>query len=281
MNDEWTLGFVGAGVMAEVMLGGLLDDGVLPPIRIIASDRRDARLTGLQDRYAIRTTTDNAAVAAAADVLVLAVKPQNLASVMTGLRGHIPEDTLVLSIIAGAGLRLIQEGLRHDKVARCMPNLPCRIRKGMTVWTVPVDTTSTMRHRVQTILGVMGSEVYVDDEGHVDRATAVNGTGPAIVAEFVKAMFEAAVFIGESRGVAHETVLATVIGTAEMIRQSDEMHVAQIIDEVTSPGGTTSRALQVLKKGNFQATLTDSIDAAYQRTVELGAALDVTVGREA
>ncbi|MEC7948447.1 MAG: pyrroline-5-carboxylate reductase [Myxococcota bacterium] len=281
MNDEWTLGFVGAGVMAEVMLGGLLDDGVLPPIRIIASDRRDARLTELQDRYAIRTTTDNTAVAAAADVLVLAVKPQNLASVMAGLRGQIPEDTLVLSIIAGAGLRLIQDGLRHDKVARCMPNLPCRIRKGMTVWTVPVDTTTTMRHRVRTILGVMGSEVYVDDEGHVDRATAVNGTGPAIVAEFVKAMFEAAVFIGESRGVAHETVLATVIGTAEMIRQSDEMHVAQIIDEVTSPGGTTSLALQVLKKGNFQATLTDSIDAAYQRTVELGAALDVTVDQEA
>lgn len=280
MSDDWTLGFIGAGVMAEVMLGGLLDEGVLPPIHIIASDRREARLADLQDRFSIRTTTDNGEVASEADVLVLAVKPQNLAAVMRGLRGKIPEETLVLSIIAGAGLRLIQDGLQHEKVARCMPNLPCRIRQGMTVWTVPADTPPTPRHRVRTILGVMGGEVYVDDEGHVDRATAVNGTGPAIVAEFVKAMFEAAVFIGESRGVAHETVLATVIGTAEMIRQSDDMHVAQIIDEVTSPGGTTSRALQVLKKGQFQATLTDSIDAAYQRTIELGTALEQRVRTE-
>lgn len=281
MNDEWTLGFVGAGVMAEVMLGGLLDEGVLPPVHILASDRREARLADLRDRFLIRTTTDNAEVAAEADVLVLAVKPQNLAAVMRELRGSLRPETLVLSIIAGAGLQLIQDGLSHDLVARCMPNLPCRIRKGMTVWTVPAGTSATARHRVHTILGVMGGEVYVDDEGHVDRATAVNGTGPAIVAEFVKAMFEAAVFIGESRGVAHETVLATVIGTAEMIRQSDDLHVAQIIDEVTSPGGTTSRALQVLKKGQFQATLTDSIDAAYQRTVELGAALEAKVQAEA
>lgn len=280
MNDDWTLGFVGAGVMAEVMLGGLLDEGVLPPIHIIASDRRAARLADLEARYCIRSSGDNATVAAEADVLVLAVKPQNLAVVMRGLRGRIPPETLVLSIIAGAGIRLIQDGLGHDKVARCMPNLPCRIRRGMTVWTVPPDTTPTARHRVRTILGVMGSEVYVDDEGHVDRATAVNGTGPAIVAEFVKAMFEAAVFIGESRDVAHETVLATLIGTAEMIRQSEDMHVAQIIDEVTSPGGTTSRALQVLKKGQFQATLTESIDAAYQRTIELGAALERSVRAE-
>jgi len=280
MSDAWTLGFVGAGVMAEVMLGGLLDESVIPPEHILASDRRASRLAELQERFAVRTTTDNAVVAAEADVLVLAVKPQNLAAVMAELRGHIRPGTLVLSIIAGAGLRLIQDGLAHERVARCMPNLPCRIRQGMTVWTVPPGTSDTARQRVRTILGVMGSEVYVDEESHVDRATAVNGTGPAIVAEFVKAMFEAAVFIGESRGVAHETVLATVIGTAEMIRQSDDMHVAQIIDEVTSPGGTTSRALQVLKKGQFQATLTESIDAAYQRTVELGAALEARVQAE-
>ena len=111
MSDDWTLGFIGAGVMAEVMLGGLLDEGVLPPIHIIASDRREARLADLQDRFSIRTTTDNGEVASEADVLVLAVKPQNLAAVMRGLRGKIPEDTLVLSIIAGANLAA---GLLHE-----------------------------------------------------------------------------------------------------------------------------------------------------------------------
>jgi pyrroline-5-carboxylate reductase len=273
---DWTLGFVGAGVMAEVMITGLLEEGVLPPIQIIASDRRQARLDMLDDSYGIRTTQDNAAAAREADVLVLAIKPQNLRSVLAELKGTLPPETLVLSIIAGARIGLIQDGLDHRKVARCMPNLPCRIRKGMTVWTVPAEATGSERERVRTILGVMGQEIRVDDESHVDRATAVNGTGPAIVAEFVKAMFEAAVFVGESRTIAHDTVLATVIGTAEMIRASggDGVHVAHIIDEVTSPGGTTSRALQVLKKGQFQATLTDAIDAAYERTKALGAALE-------
>jgi pyrroline-5-carboxylate reductase len=273
---DWSLGFVGAGVMAEVMIAGLLEEGVLPPIQIVASDRREGRLAELRERYDIRTTTDNGAVAAEADVLVLAVKPQNLGQVLPELQGRLGPDAIVLSIIAGARTARIRAGLGHGKVARCMPNLPCRIRRGMTVWTVPDDTPRTDRERIRTILGVMGDEVFVDDESHVDRATAVNGTGPAIVAEFVKSMMEAAVFIGESRDVAHDTVLATVIGTAEMIRRSaeDGVHVAQIIDEVTSPGGTTSRALQTLKKGQFQATLTDAIDAAYQRTVALGAALE-------
>lgn len=268
---DWTLGLVGAGVMAEVVMAGLLADGVLPPERITASDRRSERLTELSERYGVRTTRINVE-AARADVVVLAVKPQNLDQVLPELHGHLREDTLVISIIAGAPTARLQGGLGHHLVCRCMPNLPCRIRRGMTVWTLPAGTGAPVHERVRTILGVMGEQLYVSEESHVDRATAVNGTGPAIVAEFVKAMMEAAVYIGQSRGVAHDTVLATVIGTAEMIRQSGDggVHVAQLIDEVTSPGGTTSRALQHLKKGQFQATLTEAVDAAYQRTLALG-----------
>jgi pyrroline-5-carboxylate reductase len=147
----------------------------------------------------------------------------------------------------------------------------------MTEWSAPAEASALDRDRVRTILRPMGDEVFVDDESHVDRATAVSGSGPAIVAAFVQAMFEAAVYVGESRGVAHDTVLATVIGTAELIRaagRDGEVHVAQLIDEVTSPGGTTSRALQVLKRGQFGATVTEAVDAAYSRTVELGDALE-------
>jgi len=136
--------------------------------------------------------------------------------------------------------------------------------------------------RIRQILGVMGEELQVDDESHVDRATAVNGTGPAIVAQFVKAMLEAATFIGEPRSVAQQTVLATIAGTAEMIRQAaDEgKHVAQLIDEVTSPGGTTSRALQVMKQGRFSAVLTDAISAAHERTIALGQSLEESLDAE-
>ncbi|MCB9745933.1 MAG: pyrroline-5-carboxylate reductase [Alphaproteobacteria bacterium] len=274
MSDVWTLGFIGAGVMAETMIAGVLSQGVIPAERVLASDPNPARREELQARHGLVASADNHGVAAQADLLVLAVKPQNLKAVFTDLKGRIKPDAQLLSIVAGASIEALRRGLDHLHVARAMPNLPCRLHKGMTVWT---GAEGLRAQRIQQVLEGMGQQIRVDSEGHVDRATAVNGTGPAIVAEFVKAMFEAATFLGQPRDLAHETVLATVLGTAEMIRQSDG-HVAQLIDEVTSPGGTTSRALQVLKRGSFSAVVTESFDAAYQRTLELGASLEDSLG---
>ena len=272
----WTLGFVGCGVMAEVMIAGILDEGLLTADRIIASNRRESRGSELRARYGIRTTTSNREVINESHMAVLSVKPQSLAKVMSELKGGVNADVTVLSIVAGASMGAIQRGLDHKRVARCMPNLPCRIREGMTVWTASEDIDDSSAERIERVLGVMGGVVRVIDEGHVDMATAVNGTGPAIVAQFVKAMLEAAAYIGESRSVAKETVLATMVGTAKMLQESDG-HIASLIDEVTSPGGTTSRALQVLKRGRFSAVLAESIEAAHERTKELGAQLDSEV----
>ena len=265
--------------MAEVMIDGILDQGLLQPQDIIASDHNPTRLAHVAARHAIRTATDNRKTAQAADVLLLAVKPQNLAEVLQELRGRIPASATVLSIVAGASMRALRTGLAHEHVVRCMPNLPCRVRRGMTVWTARGDRAD--HERTRTLLGVMGQELYVEHEAQVDQATAVNGTGPAIVAEFVKAMVEAAAYIGEPREVAHETVLATLIGTAEMIRSAgrDGTHVAELIDAVTSPGGTTSRALQVMKQGRFSAVVTEAIDAAHSRTLELGQRLEADLAR--
>jgi pyrroline-5-carboxylate reductase len=273
---DWSIGFIGAGVMAEVMIAGLLEEGVLPPFRIQASDPNAARRASLADQHGVTVWDDNVRVAADVDLLVLAVKPQSLGRVLPQIRGHLSDSTVVLSIVAGASMRVLTTGLATERVVRCMPNLPCRIRQGMTVWFAPPALDDLDRRRVQQALGVMGREVAVGDETQVDRATAVSGTGPAIVGEFVKSMLEAATFIGENRSVAQETVLSTVLGTAEMIRRAadDGVHVAQLIDEVTSPGGTTSRSLQVLKRGGFHATVTDAVAAAYERTQQLGAALE-------
>ncbi len=272
--ENWSIGFVGAGVMAETMVQGLLAEGVAPG-RIVASHRRAERVAELA-ALGIRATLDNRE-AAGADVVVISVKPQTLLGVLAGISGAIRPDALVVSIVAGARVRVLQTTTGHDRIVRCMPNLPCRIRRGMTVWSASAPVTAEDRARVAAILGVMGKHIEVEDEGHVDRATAVNGTGPAIVAHFVKAFIEAAGYIGEPRGVARETVLETLLGTAEMIRQN-EGHIAELIDEVTSPGGTTSRALQVLKNGRFSAVLTESVDAAYQRTRELGDVLEAAAG---
>lgn len=266
MVGTWSLGFVGTGVMAEVMLAALLDEGMAPD-RVLASHHRADRAAELTARYGVRTTLDNRE-AAACDVVVLAVKPQRLGVVAKGLAGAIPERTLVLSIVAGATVEVLQRALDHRRVVRAMPNLPARIRRGMTVWAAPADADAEDLARVAAVLGCIGEEIRVDDEENVDRATAISGTGPAIVAHFVKAYLEAANYVGEPRDVGRRTVLATLAGTLEMLRQEDA-HVAELIDEVASPGGTTTRALQVLKNGRFSAVLTEAVDAAYQRTKEV------------
>jgi pyrroline-5-carboxylate reductase len=272
---HWTLGFIGAGVMAETMIAGVIEGGGFSPDRVLVADPNPSRREHLA-RRGVRVTANNREVTATAQLIVLAVKPQSLPSVFADVRGEIPPETPLLSIVAGASTRSLARGLRHDRVARAMPNLPCRVHRGMTIWS---GASGRDAERIELVLRGMGQARQVDSESDVDRATAVSGTGPAIVAEFVKSMVDAANYVGLPRELAYEAVLATVAGTAEMIRSSD-VHVAQLIDEVTSPAGTTSRALQVLKKDRFGAAVTDGVDAAYQRTLELGRALEERLAEE-
>lgn len=267
------IGFVGSGVMAGVMINGLLTREVFAPGDIWAAGPRQARAEELEGLYGIHATTDNLAAVEQADIVVLAVKPQSLAKVLRQVQPAIRHDHLVMSIVAGARMGCIGSALAHPAIVRCMPNLPCQIHRGMTIWTATAEVAPPARDSVRSILQTMGKEIYVPDEIDVDRATAVNGTGPAIIAHFVKALEDAANFIGESRDLARQSVLQTIIGTAEMILAS-RRHVVELIDGVTSPGGTTSRALHVLQQGRFAAVLTDAIEAAFRRSVELGVQLD-------
>ena len=286
-GESLSIGFVGSGVMAEVMIDGLLRRQLVAPADIWAAGPRLERAEQLAARHGIHATVDSLEAVAAVDLVVLAVKPQTLAKVLHQLRGAIRQEQLVLSIVAGARMGVIGTALGHPAIVRCMPNLPCQIHRGMTIWTATAEVSEAARARVRRILQTMGREIYVPDELDVDRATAVNGTGPAIIAHFVKALEDAANFIGESRELGRQSVLQTIIGTAEMILASDR-HVAELIDGVTSPGGTTSRALHVLQHGRFTAVLTDAIEAAFRRTLELGVNLEEQVrqlegrpGREA
>lgn len=265
--------FIGSGVMAEAMISGIISRQVVPPTHVWASGPRQERAIRLAEYYGIRSGTDNAEAVQHSDVIVLSVKPQTLPKVLRELRPHIRPDHLVMSVVAGARIHNIGKTLRHPAVVRCMPNLPCQIHRGMTIWTASEEVSAAHRAFVQRMLQTVGKELYVQEELDVDRATAVNGTGPAIIAYFVKALEDGANFIGESRSLARQSVLQTIIGTAEMILQSDR-HIAELIDGVTSPGGTTSRALHVLQRGQFSATVTDAIDAAFQRSVEMGHGLD-------
>jgi pyrroline-5-carboxylate reductase len=269
----FSIGFVGSGVMAEAMIRGLLSRRVADAESVWAAGPREERAAELRGRYGIHASTDNLAVLRASDIVVLSIKPQILPAVLQQLRDVVRKDQLVVSILAGARMATIARGLQHPAVVRCMPNLPCQIHKGMTIWSATPEVSEEARQRVRSLLQPMGREIFVKDETDVDRATAINGTGPALIAHFVKALEDAANFIGESRALARESVLQTILGTAEMIGSSDR-HVADLIDSVTSPGGTTSRALHVLQQGRFAATLTEAIDAAYRRSVEMGDQID-------
>ena len=178
------IAFIGSGVMAEVMINGLLTRNVTSPDRIFAAGPRPERAEQLIATYGVRAGTNNVEAAENADIVVLSVKPQTLAKVLRQIRKSIRQEHLVMSVIAGARMATIGNMLGHPAIVRCMPNLPCQIHRGMTIWTAAPEVSEPVRENVRSILQTMGKEIYVPEETDVDRATAVNGTGPALIAHF-------------------------------------------------------------------------------------------------
>ena len=263
------LAFVGAGVMGEAIIGGLLARHNLAPARITASDPNQARLDVLRDALHIHTTRDNAAAAGRGQIVVLAVKPQALAEVFDELRGRIQPQTLVLSIVAGAAIETIAKGLDHRAIVRTMPNTPAQIGEGMTVWTATPEVSDAQRDQATAIVAALGQEMYVRDERFLDMATAICGSGPAYVFLFMEALTDAAVHLGFSRGAARRLVVQTLRGSAIFAERSST-HLADMRNQVTSPGGTSAEALYQLEKGSFRTVLSKAVRAAYQRSVALG-----------
>jgi pyrroline-5-carboxylate reductase len=269
MLTDTTIAFVGSGSMAEAMIAGSLAQKLFPPDAIVASGPRSERGDALQQRYAIRTMTDNRAAVRGAGLVVLAIKPQVLQTVGQELRGYIAPDTLVLSILAGTHIETIAQSLLHSAVIRAMPNTPAQIGQGITVWTAAPAVTSAQRKQAELILGACGPQIFVGEEDYLDMATALSGNGPAYVFLFMEAMVDAGVHLGFSRQVAEQLVLQTVKGTAEYAMRS-EGHLARLRNQVTSPGGTSAEALYYLEKAGFRTALSRAIWAGYQRAVQLG-----------
>src|SRR5512143_427514 len=260
--------FVGPGVMAEAMIAGLLRQALSKPENLMAAGPRPERGSELSGKYGIRATTDNAAAVSQADVIVLSVKPQRLSEVMKGLR-IIPPEALVLSIVAGASIRKISAGLKHKAIVRSMPNTPGQIGEGITVWTASPEVSEEQQQMAQQILGALGEQVFVEDEGYLDMATALSGTGPAYVFLFTEALIDAGVHMGFPRRIAEQLVLQTIKGSAAFYEQA-ERHPATLRNQVTSPGGTSAEALYYLEKAGFRTAISRAVWAAYQRSLELG-----------
>jgi pyrroline-5-carboxylate reductase len=262
------IAFIGPGVMAEAMIAGLLRQKLAQPQNITAAGPRPERGKELQTKYGIQGTVDNASAVSQADVVVLSIKPQRLSEVMKGLRNIRPE-ALVLSIIAGASIKKIATGLKHKAVVRSMPNTPGQIGEGVTVWTASADASAEQREIAGQILGALGTQVFVEDEGYLDMATALSGTGPAYVFLFTEALIDAGVHMGFPRRISEQLVLQTIKGSADFYEQA-ERHPATLRNQVTSPGGTSAEALYYLEKAGFRTAISRAVWAAYQRSLELG-----------
>jgi pyrroline-5-carboxylate reductase len=261
--------FIGGGNMARSLVGGLVADGVSPG-RLGAAEPDDARRAALQRDFGIEVFADNAAAAAQAEVVVLAVKPQVMPqaarAVAPALAGRRP---LVISIAAGIRTAELARWLGAGAaVVRAMPNTPALLGCGATVLYAGEDVAPAQRELAESILRAVGSVSWVEREDQMDAVTALSGSGPAYFFLLIEAMADAAAELGLPPDLAGLLAVETALGAARMALESDEP-VAALRRRVTSPGGTTEAALAALEAGDFRTLVATALQRAEARSREL------------
>lgn len=268
MADAPVLAIIGAGVMGETVLSGLIRAG-WDAGRIVATDRRPERREELTARYGI-TMLENDEAAARADTVIVVVKPQDMAELLTEISGALRPGTLVVSLAAGVDVASIESRLGVAiPVVRVMPNTPALVDQGMAAISSGTHTTQEHLDHVTEILSATGRVVTVP-ERYLDAVTAVSGSGPAYLFFVVEAMIEAGVHLGLPRDTATELVVQTMLGSATMLRETGE-HPVVLRERVTSPGGTTAAALKVLEDHKVRAAFLGAVEAARDRSRDLAA----------
>jgi pyrroline-5-carboxylate reductase len=263
------IAFIGGGNMGRAMISAIIDKSLAEPEDITVADVREESREALALELGVYATSSNVAAVKDADVVILAVKPQNLSEVAASLMGEIDPSQLVFSIIAGKPIKTLVEGLKHQTVVRVMPNTPAQIGMGMSVWAATDSVTADQKESARKILAAMGEELFTGDEGDLDKATAVSGSGPAYFFLFMEALVEAGIKLGFSPEVAKKLVLQTGVGSTEFACQSST-ELAELRKMVTSPGGTTAEALKVFEAGDFKGLVDKAVAAALRRAKELG-----------
>ncbi|MEP5765792.1 MAG: pyrroline-5-carboxylate reductase [Halieaceae bacterium] len=263
------IGFIGAGNMASSIIGGLLEQG-LPAANIRASDPSMESLDRLATLAPIATSQDNRDTVADADVVILAVKPQVMAEVTAGIREALAgQGAMVISIAAGITLASLEAGLgEQTPIIRCMPNTPALLQSGATALKANAATGEEQRHLAETILAAVGSVCWVEEEAQLDAVTALSGSGPAYFFLFMEAMAEAGVELGLDPNISRELAVQTGLGAARMAAVGDTS-LEELRRRVTSPGGTTERAVQSFEAADLRGIVTAAMEAAAQRSREM------------
>lgn len=271
---EQRIAFIGGGNMARSLIGGLIADGYAPA-RIVVSEPDEARRDGLRSRFGVEVCDSNTAAAAGAAVVVIAVKPQVTGAVASELAPVLRDsDALVVSIAAGVRTSTLARWLGNEvPVVRAMPNTPALVRSGATALFANPRVSATQRDAAESIMRAVGLTLWLDDERLMDVVTALSGSGPAYFFLVMEALEHAARRLGLEAGDARLLTLQTAFGAAKMALENPG-DIATLRVQVTSPGGTTERALAVLEEGRLQALFDQAVEAAYTRSVELSELLE-------
>lgn len=260
--------FLGGGNMASALIGGLLQRGYAAA-QFQVVDISDAARAQLQQRFGVRTAAALSAEAVDSDVILLAVKPQQLREVAGSLKPLLNRQ-LVLTIAAGVRVRDLMRWLGgYARIARAMPNTPALVLAGTTGLFATAQVDDVQRQQAAQILGAVGSVVWIEDETRLDAVTAVSGSGPAYVFYFIEAMDQAAREMGLSPDQSRQLVIDTFVGAAKLASQSDEP-AAVLRARVTSKGGTTERALGEFDQSNLKNLIVAAVKSAAVRSRELG-----------
>lgn len=266
-----TIGFIGAGNMAEAMIRGLLRGSEFTPGQVQASGPREERMGELREKYGIEATTDNK-IPARADIVVLSVKPQILSRVLDEVGDEIRGDALVISIAAGVPVGAIQARLASGtRVVRAMPNTPALVDAGATAIAGGEHAREADLEDAKRIFDSIGLTVILE-ESQLDAVTGLSGSGPAYVFLILEALSDAGVKVGLSRRTAQLLAAQTLLGSAKLLLETNE-HPGRLKDMVTSPGGTAITGLHTLEHGGVRTTLMNAVEAATRRSRELGEAL--------
>ena len=264
-----TIGFIGAGNMAEAMIRGLVKGGHIAADRVIASGPRRERLDELKAKYAIVVTSANADVASAANLVVLSVKPQIMDKVLREIGEHLKPGTLVVSIAAGIDTATIEAAIPDTmRVVRAMPNTPALVGAGATAISAGKLASENDLSTCRALFDAVGITVTLD-EIHLDAVTGLSGSGPAYIFLILEALADAGVKVGLARRNAQRLAAQTVMGSAKMLLDTDE-HPGKLKDMVTSPGGTAIAGLHTLEEGGLRTTLINAVETATRRSLELG-----------
>lgn len=268
LNDQ-VIGFIGAGNMAEALIRGLVQGGHVEGTALWASAPRAERRAQLETTYGIRASADNREVASAAQVLVMAVKPQILPRVLREISASVREDALVISIAAGIDTEAIEVALPAGaRVVRAMPNTPALVAAGATAISSGARATERDLATAKAIFDAVGLTVTLE-ESHLDAVTGLSGSGPAYIFLILEALADAGVKVGLSRRNAQRLAAQTVMGSAKLLLETDE-HPGKLKDMVTSPGGTAIAGLHTLEQGGLRTTLINAVETATKRARELG-----------